>query len=134
MDVLLGYDDYGLMYAYSGETIIHTWRFSDFEKYLDCTITFEMYGALVDFVEGALTHAAWFSLVNGEYVSDGAEIEAIDYYYALDGSNESTEYLEDELEYIDEMDHDHDLLRDQVFPNFDEDHEPPSVYLDAELV
>lgn len=69
-------DSTGLLKASNG----HTWRYTDFERYLTHAITPSMYHFMAGYVKH---HINPETFVNGTYFSDGIEARAIDAYYDL---------------------------------------------------
>ena len=69
-------DSTGLLTASNG----HTWRYTDFERFLNCAITPSMYHYMAGYVKAYLDPE---SFVNNMYFSNGIEARAVDAYYEL---------------------------------------------------
>ena len=72
----LSWSNSGLLMAKNG----HTWRYSDFERFLTHAITPSMYHYMCGYVSRNL-HPEMF--VDGTYFTDGVESRAVDEYYDL---------------------------------------------------
>jgi hypothetical protein len=83
----LAFNDAGLLCGYQGEyeeeEPVFTWTYSEFEEYLNESVTPSMYHFMANYVDHEFTKEELYEIQGGDYCTGDLEAEAVDAYFAL---------------------------------------------------
>ena len=96
----LAFNDAGLLCGYQGEHEdegpVFTWTYTDFEEYMNESITPSMYHFMASYVEEHMTKEELYEIQGGDYCTGDLEAAAVDAYFDLT-LNDRIEMHEQEL-------------------------------------
>jgi hypothetical protein len=96
----LAFNDAGLLCGYQGEHEdegpVFTWTYTEFEEYMNESITPSMYNCMASYVEEHMTKEELYEIQGGDYCTGDLEAAAVDAYFDLP-LNDRIEMHEQEL-------------------------------------
>jgi hypothetical protein len=83
----LAFNDAGLLCGYQGEyegeEPVFTWTYTEFEEYMNESITPSMYNCMASYVEEHMTKEELYEIQGGDYCTGDLEAAAVDAYFDL---------------------------------------------------